>query len=209
MKVKICGITQLVDAYLALELGAWALGFVFYPPSPRSIEPQKAGEIIAQLPSDVKTVGVFVNQSLEAMETIAEQSGINTFQLHGNETPELCQQLSLPVIKAFRLKHSESLNDLKTYCEVELEALLVDAAVAGEWGGTGQVANWELAREVKSMGPLILAGGLNPTNVLSAVQQVNPFALDLSSGVERSPGVKEPEKLQALFKALNKEKVER
>lgn len=197
MKIKICGITRKEDALKALELGAWAVGFIFYKKSPRYITPEKAGEIISVLPEGIKKIGVFVNSSAEEIIFTGKISGITTYQLHGDESPEFCKKLDKEVIKAIRPKKKHELEFLKNYTNIS--AFLVDSYVSGEFGGSGQKGDWELAKKVKKYGTLILAGGINSDNISEAIQIVSPFAIDLSSSVEDTPGIKSHEKMKRLF----------
>ncbi|MST95015.1 MAG: phosphoribosylanthranilate isomerase [Pedosphaera sp.] len=196
--VKICGITNLADAQAAVDAGADALGFMFYEPSARNIAPAAAREIIAQLPPRVAKVGVFVNAPAEVIHRMAAECGLDTVQLHGEETPEFCAQFaSLKVWKAVRVRDEGSLRALPAY---ETDAWLLDSYVAGHAGGTGEKFNWELAVAAKALGrPIILAGGLTPANIAAAVQQVRPFGVDVSSGVEAAPGRKDAAKMRAFI----------
>jgi phosphoribosylanthranilate isomerase len=209
MRVKICGLTRAEDAALAQELGAWALGFVFYPQSKRHIDAGQAARIIQSLPKPALTVGVFVNQTDEAL-AIARRIPLGGVQLHGDETPEDCkkvkQNFSGLIIKAFRPETENDLAAIPAYKGI-VDYILLDAAVAGEFGGTGKTTDWAIAAKAATFGiPLILAGGLTAENILAADRQVKPFALDLSSGVEASPGIKDSEKLKGLFKVIQGEK---
>lgn len=201
VRIKICGITNLEDALLAADLGADALGFIFYPPSPRSIEPEAAKAIIAQLPPFVTTVGVFVDEAAATVKELAAQVGLDWLQLHGQETPGYCRSLDRRVIKAFRIKDENSLDELAPY-QGAAQALLLDTYKKGQVGGTGETFNWDLALKAKKFGPIILAGGLTPENVAQAIATVQPFAVDVASGVEAAPGRKDPVKLRAFFAAI-------
>jgi phosphoribosylanthranilate isomerase len=201
VKVKICGITNLEDALLAADLGADALGFIFYPPSPRSITVDAARTIIAQLPPFVTTVGVFVDEDPARVKELAAAVGLDWLQLHGKETPEYCRSLDRRVIKAFRIKDENSLDELAPY-QGAAQALLLDTYKKGQVGGTGETFNWNLALEAKKYGPIILAGGLTAANVSEAISVAQPVAVDVASGVEVSPGKKDPEKLKAFFAAI-------
>jgi len=189
-KVKICGITRLPDALAAVEAGADALGFMFYEGSKRNLSPAAAAAIIRALPPFVAKVGVFVNASAETVRAVVAECGLDTLQFHGEETPEFCRQFApLKVIKAFRIQDAASLKPLPDFA---VDAWLLDSYVAGQRGGTGERFNWELAAQAKELGrPVILAGGLTPENVADAVQQVWPFGVDVSSGVETAPGQKD------------------
>ncbi len=202
MKVKICGITRLEDALLAVELGAWALGFIFYKKSPRFIEPLKVKEIINELPKEIKKIGVFVNSSLTEMVSIAEVTGITTFQLHGEESPELCNSLPKEVVKAFRPGNIEDLKTMENYKGIS--TFLIDAKVSGEYGGTGKMANLELAKKAKIYGNIILAGGISSENIINVINEVKPFAVDLSSSVEDAPGIKSHFKMRELFREVRR-----
>jgi phosphoribosylanthranilate isomerase len=198
VQVKICGITNLEDALVAVESGADALGFIFCKQSPRYIAPSDAAAITFKLPSSVMKVGVFVDESPETLEQIASVSGINRAQLHGNERNEMCAMVRLPVIKAFRMKDQASLSQLSDY---KVSAFLLDSYVPGQLGGTGARFNWDLAVQAKNFGhPIILAGGLVPDNVADAVAKVQPYAVDVSSGVESVPGKKDHAKVREFIR---------
>lgn len=191
-KVKICGLTRLPDALAAVEAGADALGFMFFTGSKRHIAPATAAQIIRALPPFVAKVGVFVNASAETVRATIAECGLDTLQFHGEETPEFCRQFApLKVVKAFRIQNADSLKPLPEYA---VDAWLLDSYVAGQRGGTGEKFNWDLAAQAKELGrPVILAGGLTPENVADAVQQVWPYGVDVSSGVESAPGQKDAE----------------
>ena len=195
VRVKICGITRVQDALDAVEFGADALGFNFFKRSPRCITPRTTKAIIAELPPFVTKVGLFVNASKAEIQRAIAACGIDTIQLHGDETPEFCAEFRLPVIKAFRVQGIEILRLLPRF---PTAAWHLDSSVPGKRGGTGTKADWNLARQAVSLGrPVILAGGLTPANVAQAVRQVRPFAVDVSSGVESAPGIKDPAKVRA------------
>ena len=198
MKVKICGITNLEDAQLAADCGAWALGFVFWNRSPRSISCAAAAKIISKLPPSILPVGVFVNANREQLASAAARTGIRACQLHGRATPSLCGKLALPVIRAVSPRGASDIASLSDY--PTLFGFLIDASVKGAHGGTGKLADWDLALRAKKFGRVILAGGLTPYNIKAAVGAVKPFAVDLSSGVEARPGKKSPEALKLFFK---------
>jgi len=205
MKVKICGLTRLDDARLAFDLGAWALGFILYPASKRYITPEVFAELCNSLPSTALITGVFVNQMTEIQNTL-QHAPLNMVQLHGDETPDDCRSLRTTfkgkIIKAFRPQSVADIDAMANY-EGCVDFFLIDAAVTGAYGGTGHVADWALAlRAKKHKTPLILSGGLHPDNIQEAAEQIKPFALDLASGVETSPGIKDPAKLQKLFATL-------
>jgi phosphoribosylanthranilate isomerase len=190
-RVKICGVTRLEDALQAARLGADALGFNFWPGSRRFLAPGAAREVVDQLPPFVTPVGVFVNQPEEEILRAAGESGVRVLQLHGDEPPELCARLPLPVVKAVRVGAALSLDALSAY---QVAAFLLDAPSAG-YGGSGATFDWSLAEGVAGLGPLILAGGLDPENVAAAVRRVRPYAVDVASGVESAPGVKDVSKM--------------
>jgi phosphoribosylanthranilate isomerase len=200
VRVKICGITNAADAETAVEAGADALGFIFFERSKRYLAPAPAGQIIRKVPPFVTCVGVFVNASKDEIHRAAGESGIGCIQLHGEETPEFASSCQGTVIKAFAIRGADSLHSLREY---QTSAFLLDTWSATASGGTGQVFNWEWAIEAKGVGkPIILAGGLTPDNVAQAVQQVRPYAVDVSSGVELSPGRKNPEKVRRFIEAV-------
>ena len=202
VKVKICGITELEDARHAIRCGADALGFVFFAQSPRCISPERAAEIIRQLPPFVANVGLFVNEDPVRVREIAETCRLAAVQLHGDESAEACAAVSgRKVVKALRVRDEKSLAGAGVY---EVSALLLDAWVPGRFGGTGTVFNWQLAAEMARSRPVILAGGLNPANVAEAVRAVRPYAVDVSSGVEISPGKKDRQKVAAFIAAAKK-----
>jgi len=201
VRIKICGITNLEDALLAAELGAHALGFIFAAQSPRSVAPAAAREIIRQLPPLVLTVGVFVNEEAAAVRELAERAGLDWVQLHGAETPDYCRSLGRRVIKAFRIQNEESLQSLEAY-RGAAQAFLLDTYKKGLVGGTGETFDWDLARKAEKYGPIVLAGGLTPENVATAIAAVQPQGVDVASGVEAAPGRKDPEKLRRFFQAI-------
>ncbi len=192
VKVKICGITNVEDALKAVEFGADALGFVFYEGSPRHVFPETARQIIHLLPPFVTTVGVFVNEHPRVIGDIIQQTGIQVVQLHGEEPPEMCTLWSR-VIKAIKVRDITDLRDLQRY---QVSAYLLDAYSPEAPGGTGQIFNWDIALQARPYGRIILAGGLTPENVSEAIRRVRPYAVDVSSGVEREKGKKDIEKLR-------------
>ncbi len=197
VRVKICGITRKEDALAAMEAGAHALGLVFYPKSPRYVEPQRARDLVGGLPPLVSWVGVFVDVPVEEMITTARMVGLDTLQLHGDESPQVCRtcrEEGFRVIKALRLASRDDLKAGEDYRGV-ISALLLDTKVSGEYGGTGRSFPWELATEIRGI-PVILAGGLNPENVAEAIKVARPWGVDVSSGVERAPGIKDHEKMR-------------
>lgn len=202
VRLKVCGITSLVDALAAIDGGAEYLGFNFYRPSPRYIEPVAAWTIIAQLPPGVASVGVFVNEpSPDEVIRLMERSGVQYAQLHGDEDAEYCDEIGAArVIKALRMRDDFVVHDVLEYPAC---AILLDAYDKNLYGGTGKTANWSVAQKAAQLTRIFLAGGLSPENVLEAVQAVQPFAVDLNSGVESAPGKKDAAKLQAIKQALD------
>lgn len=197
VKVKVCGITNEEDALQAVDAGADALGFVFYDLSPRCISYEKAETIIRKLPPFVVPVGVFVNNPLRSINLAVERCGIQVVQLHGDETPNFCSGIRHKVVKAFRVRDIRSLENIREY---PVSGFLLDAYVPGSYGGTGLTFNWETARVAKQYGPIILAGGLNTGNVSKAVETVEPYGIDVSSGVEAAPGRKDHAKVTEFIK---------
>ena len=199
VKVKICGITNASDALAAAETGADALGFMFYAPSPRHISVIDAAHIIRQLPASVVKVGVFVNAEEDLVTRAVGECGLNLLQFHGDESPEYCLQFGVMSMKAFRIRDAESLKILPAY---HTDAWLLDACAPAQFGGTGKTFNWSLALEARKLGrPIFLAGGLTPENVGEAVRRVQPYAVDVSTGVETAPGKKDHLKVRAFVKA--------
>jgi phosphoribosylanthranilate isomerase len=197
--VKICGITSAADGLAAAEAGADALGLMFYEPSPRNVSISAAAEIARQLPPFVIKVGVFVNAPEELVLRAIGECGLNIVQFHGDESPEYCGLFPVMTLKAFRIKNAESLKRLP---EFKTDAWLLDAHVADKPGGTGAQFNWDLAIEAQKLGrPIFLAGGLTPENVADAVRKVHPYGVDVSSGVESSPGKKDHAKVRAFIQA--------
>ncbi len=206
IKIKICGITNLQDAEAAVEAGADALGFVFYSQSPRFIEPAVAKCIIAKLPPFVLPVGVFVNHDLVVMRNVFDECGLALAQLHGDETPTFCESLARPVLRALRLRDRSSLLAVAEYKgRIGIKGFVIDAFSSQAYGGTGQTVDWSLAREVAKVTPIILAGGLTPTNVQEAIQHVQPYGVDVSSGVEATPQKKDHEKIRAFTQSARLE----
>ena len=197
MFVKICGMTRVEDAVAAAECGADAIGFIFWPDSPRCVEPLRAREIAAAVQKRVATVGVFVDQSADEIARIADLVQLSSIQLHGGETPEFAAALGWPVIKAV------TLGDPLIERWPASVTVLLDAHDPVKKGGTGTAIDWNLAAAVARRRPVVLAGGLTPENVGEAITHVRPFGIDVSSGVEQAPGVKHPERIRALFKAIH------
>jgi len=199
-RVKICGITRHQDAMAAIDAGADALGFVFYPPSPRHIEISQAREIIAKLPPFVTTVALFVNADRESIAEVIQATKIDLIQFHGNECPDYCATHGRPWIKAIRMKDDiDLLSASKDYQQAS--ALLLDAYKPGVPGGTGDAFDWQRIPESMA-NKIILAGGLSADNVATAVQSVQPYAVDVSGGVEASKGIKDPKKIQQFMRGV-------
>ncbi|EAR61760.1 phosphoribosylanthranilate isomerase [Neptuniibacter caesariensis] len=192
-RVKICGITRLEDALTAIEAGADALGFVFYAPSPRSVEVKQAAEIIAQLPAFVTTTALFVNAEREFVDLVIRDARIDLLQFHGDEDEAFCNSFSRPYIKALRMKPELDLNaEVASFSSAQ--AILLDAYRPGMPGGTGEIFDWDRIPE-QHPAPIILAGGLDSGNVAQAVAAVTPYAVDVSGGVEQSKGIKDANKI--------------
>jgi len=201
IQIKICGITNIEDALCAASSGAAAVGFIFYAPSLRYIQPQKARVIIDELPRDLVKVGVFVNETAEEVKRILDYCGLDMLQLHGDESPDYCHQFpARRVIKTMELKTEE---DVKTAPRYDVAAILVDSRHAGLYGGTGKTSNWDLAKRISR--PLILSGGLNENNVSEALHKVKPAALDINSGMESAPGKKDPAKIARIMQIIRDE----
>lgn len=203
-RVKACGIARLEDAHLAVELGAWAIGMVFVPESPRACDPGTAEQVGYELKRKAEVAGVFVNWPLDELEHMADRASLTILQLHGDEGPVYCREAArrtgCKVMKAVQAKDAAAVRKLVTYREVDFHML--DAHSEDRRGGTGQTFAWELAQHHRSQLPLVLSGGLDAGNVAAAVEAVHPFAVDSASGTEAEPGVKDPEKLRAFFEAV-------
>lgn len=200
VKVKICGITSVADGVAAAEAGADMIGLMFYERSPRHISFPTAAEISRALSPFLVKVGVFVNPTEDAVMRAIGECGVTLLQFHGEETPEFCAQFGVMSMKAFRVRNADSLLALPDY---PTDAYLLDAYSPDAHGGTGAKFNWELAIAAKQHGkPIFLAGGLTPENIGEAVRQVQPFGVDVSSGVESAPGKKDPAKVHAFIKAV-------
>lgn len=197
MFVKICGITREADAEAAVAAGASAIGFIFWPKSPRHIEPGRAAAIVRNLPPFVTPVGVFVNESAEHMNAVADIVGLGAVQLHGDEEPTLLSGITRPVVKAVGRVDADS-----GFGWPERVVLLVDAHDPERRGGTGARADWDAAAVLATSRRILLAGGITPANVVEAVTRVRPFGIDVSSGVEDAPGIKSADRIRELFEAL-------
>jgi phosphoribosylanthranilate isomerase len=201
VRVKVCGITNPHDASMAVELGADALGFVFAP-SPRQVTPEQARHIINSLPPFVQTVGVFVDECLTRIRDIGDFCGLEMIQLHGDESPEFCGALMPHAIKGFRLNDTSSLLPIRDY-RGKIRAALLDAYQRGIKGGTGKTFDWNLATAAGEFGmPVILSGGLRPSNIQRAILTVQPYAVDVNSGIEDSPGIKSPLLMKKLMEKI-------
>lgn len=196
MMVKLCGMTRVDDALAAADAGANAIGFIFWPGSPRFIDPFRARQIAAVLPPFVATVGVFVDQPAEYVSAVAGLVRVSAVQLHGAETPEFAASLRHPVIKAV------TVGDAQLARWPANVTLLLDAHDPVKKGGTGTAIDWDAAAAIARQRSILLAGGLTPENVGGAIARVRPFGIDVSSGVEDAPGIKNPERIRALFKAI-------
>ncbi len=199
MRVKICGITRAEDALQAVEAGASALGFIFVQSSPRYIRPEQARAIIAEIPPFVVPVGVFVDAGRPDIMRLIDETGIRCLQLHGHETPEETVGYPVPVFKGFRVSQDFDLEALGTYPS---RTFLLDAHVAGIYGGTGRTFDWRIALAARRFGRIIVGGGITPENVGEAIAAAAPFAIDVSSGVESAPGIKDSGKIRRLFDAV-------
>ncbi len=199
IRIKICGITNLDDAMTAVEAGVDALGFVFVPDTPRHIHVELATHIIERLPPFITAVGLFVDDDSARIQAIADQCRLDIVQLHGNESPQFCRVLNRKIIKAIRIGSASSLSHLSDY---SVNGFLLDTYVVGKMGGTGKVFDWKLASKAKKYGRIILAGGLNSDNVADAVHLVKPYGVDVSSGVEATPGKKDSNKVRKFIESV-------
>jgi phosphoribosylanthranilate isomerase len=203
-RVKTCGITSLADARLCAELGAWAIGLIFWPESPRRCAIEDAEEIGAAMHRRVEIAGVFVNATLDEVAVTADRVGLTLLQLHGDEGPAYCAEAArrtgCKVMKAARIKDAAQVRDLRAF---HTDFHLLDAFVPRTPGGTGETFNWELARLHEAPAQVVLSGGLTPENVAEAIAVARPFAVDTASGTEASPGRKDPARLEAFFGAVD------
>lgn len=203
-KVKICGITSLEDARFAAGALADYMGFIFYEESSRAISPAKAGAMINWI-EGITCVGVFVNQPLDDVNMISRQTGIDLVQLHGEETPSYCSLIDKPVIKAIRVDENDTAKSLQNEVEQYMDYvdyLLFDTKTEDQWGGSGRTFNWSILDEISAQLPFFLAGGLSAENVRVACRQVKPYAVDVSSGLESKPGVKDFSKIEAFMEEM-------
>ena len=201
IKVKVCGTTNLEDAMFAVDSGVDAIGFIFFKKSPRYISQKEVKDIVIQLPPFIESVGVFVNETSDKINRVAEQCRLTAVQLHGEESPAFCRRIKRRVIKTFRVKDAHSFKGMSNY---DVSGFLLDSYAEESRGGTGKVFDWNLALRAKKQGPVILAGGLNPYNVYTAIHRVKPYGVDVCSGVEKSPGVKDSRKIDEFIKSVRK-----
>ena len=202
-KIKICGITNPIDALQAVDAGADALGFVFYKKSPRHVSPNVVKSIVSNLPPFVLPVGVFVNEETKVVRDIMDECGLALAQIHGDETADYCESLGRPVIRGIRLRDRNTFLAMAEYKgRARVRGFVLDAFSDAAYGGTGKTADWNLAEEAAQSFSFLLAGGLTPDNVQEAIQKVQPYGVDVSSGVEASPGKKDPAKVQAFIQAV-------
>lgn len=193
VRIKICGLTRAQDVKNAVAEGADALGFVLYAPSPRAVTAEQAALLIKEVPAFVTTVALFVNESAEEIQRVLSICSFDLLQFHGDESPEFCRQFNRPYMKAIRVRSADDIHSaVQQYPDTK--ALLLDAYVENLPGGTGLAFDWRLIPQLSV--PWVLAGGLNPTNVAEAINQVTPFAVDISGGVEASKGIKDRKKIQ-------------
>ena len=203
MRIKICGITRAEDAEAAFGVGADAIGCVFPPASTRAVSIQAAHEISRVVPAFGMVVGLFVNPTVKQVEAVLSSVGLHALQFHGEETPDFCEQFDRPYLKAVAMNENVDLLDMSQRYQ-SASALLLDSAHQGQFGGTGHAFDWGLADRAVST-KAVLAGGLNAGNVRSAIEQVNPIAVDVSSGVERQRGIKDIAKMRAFVEAARGE----
>ena len=200
VRVKFCGITNLEDAEFAVNLGVAALGFVFYPESPRYVTPADARVIVDALPPFVSAVGLFVNESQDAVRAATDQSRIDTIQFHGDEPPEFCARFGQPWIKAVPVRQASDISAAES-AYAGAAGLLLDTHDPALYGGTGKVFDWSMIGPQRRL-PIILAGGLSSENLGAALEQVRPYAVDVSGGIELTKGRKDPAKMQAFMKVV-------
>jgi phosphoribosylanthranilate isomerase len=200
VRIKICGITRFEDARIAANLGADALGFNFFKKSPRYITPENAAQIIRQLPPFISRVGIFVDEDLSKVLEIAQIAGIDTLQLHGSESPDYCDQSPLPVLKVFSVKPDMDFSIIDTY---KTAGILLDTWNGQMHGGSGKTFNWTIAKNICArFNNVVIAGGLGASNIVEALDTVHPYGVDINSGVEIMPGVKNPHKMRDVMKIV-------
>lgn len=196
IRIKLCGLTRLEDVHHAVALGVDAVGFIFEPSSPRSVSSDQVKELTFDLPPFVKSVGVFVDESADVINHIARSCKLDLIQLHGHETPEYCKQIERPILKAIKIQDIDDINAIPKY-QGMVSGVLLDTKSSTQHGGTGKTFDWGIALHAKDFDiPIILAGGINAGNVQKAVKLVNPYAIDISSGIELSPGIKDYNKMK-------------
>jgi len=200
-RVKICGITRIEDAKAAVEAGCDAIGLVFYEPSPRFVSLERAAEIVASIPPFVNTVGLFVDAEPSYIQQVLQHVRLDLLQFHGDESAEACQQFGVPYMKAIRVQPDTNLLQYAKEFE-QAKALLLDAFIEGVPGGTGQKFDWNIIPKALPI-PVVLAGGLTPENVIAAIEQVNPYAVDVSGGVEIKKGIKDAAKIAAFMRGVS------
>ncbi len=204
IRIKVCGITRLNDALTAVQYGACALGFNFYQESPRYIEPEAAAEIIRELPPFVSSVGVFVNATTEWINSVVKRSKIDSVQFHGDETPEFCTQfMEVKTIKAFRIKKEDDLSKLDEY---SVSGYLLDAYHPELYGGSGLSFSWQILESLETTRPLIIAGGLKPDNVGQLLKNFEPYGVDVCSGIELEPGIKDHDAMKRFINNVIRKK---
>ena len=194
--IKVCGITNFDDAYFIANNGAAAIGFIFYEKSPRYIKPELAVDIISKIDLDIAFVGVFVDENIETVNSISKKVGLDFVQLHGNENPNYCKKVNLPVIKVFRIEYNFN---FKILAKFSVHAFLFDTYDENLLGGTGKINNWSLLSKLNIDCPVILSGCINRENINDAISVVMPDAVDINSGVEKFPGIKDHSKIKLLF----------
>lgn len=203
IKIKICGITNAIDALGAVDAGADALGFIFHKKSPRYVQPNVVKSIVAQLPPFVLPIGVFVNEEAPTVRSLMDECGLALAQIHGDESPSYCETLGRPALRALRLRDRSTFLAMAEYKgRSGIRGFILDAFSEAAYGGTGETADWDLAAEAAQAFSFLLAGGLTPDNVAMAIQKVRPYGVDVSSGVEIRPGKKDPVKVQAFIRAV-------
>ena len=200
-RVKICGITRIEDAQAAVEAGCDAIGLVFYEPSPRFVSLERAAEIVASIPPFVNTVGLFVDAEPSYIQQVLQRVRLDLLQFHGDESAQACQQFGVPYMKAIRVQPDTNLLQYAKEFE-QAKALLLDAFIEGVPGGTGQKFDWNIIPKALPI-PVVLAGGLTPENVSAAIEQVNPYAVDVSGGVEIKKGIKDAAKIAAFMRGVS------
>ena len=194
--VKVCGITNMDDACFVADSGVAAIGFIFYEKSPRYIKPELAFDIISKIDLDIAFVGVFVDENIEVVNSISKKVGLDFVQLHGNENSDYCKKVNLPVIKVFRIENNFN---FKILAKFSVHAFLFDTYDENLLGGTGKINNWSLLSKLNIDCPVILSGGINKENINDAISVVMPDAVDINSGVEKFPGIKDHSKIKSLF----------